>query len=68
MYSVRFSDLGRYKLVFEVKTIYYPNYNFMYAQVKRYLQSRELYFKEGIVYAGFRPVGKYTIIDESLQE
>ena len=62
--KVKFIDVGRDKKTWEAEcdTL---TYDWMYSQVKKALMSNNIEFGEdGKIYAGFRAVGRFGIIEE----
>jgi hypothetical protein len=53
----------RNEINYKVTTKKYPTYKFMMQQVERYLQSNNIDFEDGIIYAGYRTVGSYKIYE-----
>ncbi len=67
MFRVDFIDIGASNKSFS-KYIKEINHKNLYHAVKPYLQSRNIWFTcrdgEGVVFAGFRSVGKFKVVIE----
>lgn len=63
MFIIEFKNVGRNEINYKVTTKKYPTYKFMMQQVERYLQSNNIDFEDGIIYAGYRTVGSYKIYE-----
>lgn len=63
--KVKFIDVGRNKKSWEAECDGELNYNWLYSQAKKALMSSDIDFSDdGTIFAGFRSVGKFEVVEK----